>query len=681
MRDVLKDVVLHHTLIDWSDPTITPDSISRVLLGHADGKSPAYWTDEEFLLGQDDRGNAVYMQPHQIERQILFEAGRTQWGDQGFYGKPNYQHFLMLIRLMFPKTDITPSLADAVMFFCFGVTVGRKILNLIGSQNSSKSASSSRIAYAAMYIDPEYTVAYVANPFDNAADSTVWGDIEELWDELLTAHPHPIRADATALFPKAIKYANKRVEFIPNLPKAGRIELKNVKHVGKYKGQKTRGKESHRGVMFVILDEVNEIENMAFLTTLSNIASQDEFFSITSQNFKDEADMGGRLTEPDATVSEIFGEEYPTNFDELEIDRHACWYSKYHSITLRFDGLRSPNILAGRTIYNYLFKQTDLERIKGTTGEASLDFYSQVRSFPVRGSEVNSVLSSSKVTASRHKDNWYRLTNIQGAVAFCDPAFGGRDKAVWGSAKFGTAMVSDGEGKEYSQELIVFDGQFHALSLVKDAFYNDFWFDQMKELGIDTREFLPGSPVEFEHQIAIQCLKYNKAAGVSASNFGYDYSMRADIGPAMAQIIGYSTVPFDYRGKPEGVYLHSLKRNSDECCKDRLTELAFLAADFFLNKQVRGGGVIDAAITQLSRTQYTTTGGKYLAEDKRTYKARWQQVSPDHRDVLMGIAGMAIKRGFRKQTLTSHESSAENVFARLSSLGIGKSKIGVRLPR
>jgi len=672
MLDILKDAELHHRLVEWSDPSITADSVSRVLLGHPDGKKPQYWSYPEF----------EGMEPHEIERQILFEAGRVHWGEQGFYGKLNYQHMLMLIKLMFPATDITPSLADAVMFFCLGLCSGRKMLNLIGSQNSSKSASAARLAFACMYIDPEFTVVYVANPFDNAADATVWGDIEELWSDLVDTFPsdHKFKGKALpSIFPLAAPYENNRIEFIRGRPKSARMVLRNVKGVGKYKGNKTVGKQPDRGLYMVIVDEVNEIKDLSYLTVIYNLQGLEEFFCITSQNFKDETDMGGRLTEPDGSVSEKFGRPQPINFDELNMETDMFWYSRFHSITLRFDGYRSPNIMAKRVIYRYLFKQTDLDRFLDDGGEQTLDFYSQVRSFPVRGAEINSLLSSSKVSISRHTDPYYRLTKVSHVLGFCDPAFGGRDKAVWGSCKIGTGYVSDAHGTEHEQDLMVFEQPFKPLALTKGAIYNDFWFDRLTKLGVDLREFPEGSAVTFEHQIAIQCLELNEMAGVPAANFGYDYSMRADIGPAMSQIIGYSSIPFDYRGEPEGVHLLGINQNSADCCKNRLTELGFLAADFFISKQVRGGGVITAAVMQLSRTTYELTGKKYLAQDKPTYKAKNQQVSPDHRDVLMGLGGLAARRGFRKGSLTTPQHSGGNVFTDIQRLGIGRSRTALHM--
>ena len=654
--DPYQNVVLHDTLFDWSDPTLDANSISRRIMGKV-----SHWDLPEF----------AGKKPWEIERKILFEQGRCNFGKNTKYGKPTYQHFLTLMKLMFPDTDITPALADATMLFCMNYTYGKKILNLIGSQNSGKSGAGCRIPFVCTYIDPEYSATYVANPFDNAADSTVWGDFEELWDQLCEHHPNTSGtgyADASSLFPWGKKFAARSIELIPNAPKAGRIELRNIKHVGKYKGTKTRGKNVDRGFFILVIDEVNEIENMSFLNVLSNISSQDAFSGITSQNYKDPEDMGGQLTEP----VPLYGG--PSSIDVLDIDGHMLWHSSRSSITLRFDGLRSPNILSGRTIYPKLFKAADEKRIREDFGAESPDYYSQVRSFPARSDATNSVLSRQKISASRHDDTFYSLLKVSGSAAFCDPAFGGRDKAVWGCVHWGPGIVTDGEGSQQHVELLVFKRHFEHIPLVKDAIYNDWWFDRMRKAGIDTAPFTTDAEVSYEDQIAIRCRELNRENGVPPHCFGYDFSMRPDIVSSMNRIIGFSTIPFDYNQDPQGVYLPGLKQNSEDCCKNLCSEMAFLAADVFLTKQVRGGEFITTAVTQLSRTRYETKNKKFVVEGKREYKARWQQVSPDHRDVLMGLVRMAVLRGFRQNDVSQPTKGASSVYSEIVASKIGRAR-------
>jgi len=472
---------------------------------------------------------------------------------------------------------------------------------------------------------------------------------------------HPHKSGNPSFFPNAIKYANKRIEVIRNTPKAARIELRNVKHVGKYKGTKARKDENNevRGILGMILDEVNEIDNMSFLALLTNLTSQDNFFAITSQNFKDIEDMGGMLTSP----VDLYGGV--DNFDDLDVEQDIFWHSRVASITLRFDGLKQANILAGRAIYPYLFKQTNLDLLKDNYGDRSPEWYSQCRSFPIRDSESNSVLSQAKVSGSRYNDRVFSLIRVNGTVSFCDPSFGGKDKSVWGSAKFVTAVVTDGAGNKEQIEMLYFSNHMKALKLVKDAVYNDHWFQRLNELGIDPNNFPVGSDVSYEDQIAIQCAELNRQEGIPEENFGYDFSMRPDIVSSVNKILGFKSFAFNYNQKPEGFFLQNIKKSTEDCCVNVVDELAFLASDLFLSRQIRGGQYIETAVLQLSRTRYEEKHGKYKVERKADYKARWQNISPDHRDVLMGIVGMAHKRGFRAQNISKKGGSGSSLYDRL----------------
>jgi hypothetical protein len=661
LQDPFEGVVLGHTLIDWSNPDLDADEIGRILVGDVD-----HWDAPEY----------DGMEPWEIERKILFDAKRPNWGGTSKWGKEYFKHMLILGKLMMTDVNITPSLYDCLNFFCLSVGgANKKLLNFIGSQNSGKSFGICFIIFICMYIDPERSSAFVANPFDNASDAQIWGTIEELWDIIKTTHPNTTgkgNEDASSLFPHAIKYANRSLDLVPGLPKAGSIVLKGVKHVGKFLGSKARMGDIARGVYILAIDEINRVDNPAFLTMLSNMVSQAQFCALSSQNFMEPDDLGGRATEPVGTYGG------PVSFDELDIDRHQWWHSARSSITLRFDGHLSPNILSGRTIYDRLFNQENLDLMLRDYGEASPEYFSQVRSFPASSNTTLSVLSQAKVSASRHTDPFFTITRSEGVVSFLDPAFGGRDKAVWGYAPFGEALVTDAEGNQIMQELLVFKDFFKILKLVKDATYNDYWIDRMKVAGITLQDITIGSEVSYEDQIAIQCRENNRAAGVPSDCFGYDFSMRPDIVSSVNRMIGFSANAFDYNQGPEGIDLRNINKNSIDCCANRNTELAFLAADFFLTKQVRGGTYIATSIVQLSRTIYKTVNKKYLAEGKKEYKARWQQVSPDHRDVLMGICAMAVRKGFR-QTAVSATVGGSNLWEELNRQGIGRARTGKRL--
>tara|TARA_A200000159_G_scaffold59354_1_gene54957 strand:+ start:8593 stop:10620 length:2028 start_codon:yes stop_codon:yes gene_type:complete len=666
-EDPFKDLPLHDTWFDWDDKSLTPDSIGRRLMGRV-----SYWNNPEFgkieKNGELIRGS---MEPHEIEREILFEAGRDNWGNTSPYNKPYYQHMLTLMGLLDDDTDITPTIADATRAFCLSLTHGMKVLNLIGSQNSGKSAGSVRIAFACLYIDPEFCQVFVANPFDNIADSTIWGEVLEMWSNICKSHPMEGDDTKTYLFPQGYVYANKTIIAIPNEPKGARIELRNVKKAGKFKGSKTRGKETHRGIILVLVDEINEIESHAFLSVLPNLSSQDGFFCVTSQNFKEEDDMGGLICEPVPRYNHS-----KEGYSDLDVDEDQFWASAYSSTTLRFDGARSANLLSARTIYGYLFKQEDWNRLL-ELGEESPDFFSQARSFPVRGSETASVLPQTAISKSRCDDKFYTRIGQWVRVAFCDPAFGGRDKAKWGLASFGLALVPDGSGDPEQIMLFEVEEHFSTLRITKDAVYNEFWFARMRAVGISTADFVENSLVSPDDQVAIQCAELNKQYGIIPDHFGYDFSLRAHIVTSMIQMVGKSCHAFEYSRGPEGVHMDRVDANTKDEFTNRSTELAFLTADLFHSQIFRGAEKCQNAIMQLSRTKFRKVNRKREAENKRIYKSRWKGQSPDDRDVLMGLRGMADRCGFSGNTSSAKSSTVTNPSSRKEI----NNKFRIRKPR
>ena len=90
--DRYADLVLHSDRVDWSDPSLTADDISKQFMG-----THRYWKDEDF---QDlwDKQHSAHPTAHllEIEKRILLDQGRDNWHLPSYYGKECYQHFLSL---------------------------------------------------------------------------------------------------------------------------------------------------------------------------------------------------------------------------------------------------------------------------------------------------------------------------------------------------------------------------------------------------------------------------------------------------------------------------------------------------------------------------------------------------------------------------------------------------------
>lgn len=618
--------------IDWSRESLDADEITSEMMG-----SCRHFKEE------NRPGPFVGLSCLDMEIKILRDAGWRDWaGECEWTGKPLWRHMLTMIKLLLPKTDIHPHLADAVQLFCLSIGSGHKLLHMLGSQNSAKSGSTVRIAFAVMAVYPRESAVYFANPFDSASDSTIWGEVEECYDEILQSSP--------GLFSSSVKYALRKIDLVPGLPKAGTMEIRNVKHVGKFKGTKTRKTGEVDGPIIVGIDEVNEIYVFAFMRILSNMVSQDGFFAVTSQNFKDTGDMGGQLATPVAVAS---GD--PGSYKELDREVNHVWNSFGKSMTIRFCGMRSPNILAGREIYPYLFKKENLDYMRENYGGNSPEFYSQVYSFPLEGDDSNSVLSQARINASRHDDPFFTIVRVVNKVAFCDPSFGGGDKAMWGVMEIADVEYLDPQGDRHESRILI-PGTMMSIRLEKGMAVGEDMVERARGLGIDSGIFVSGKTLSVEDQIALQCLEWNRNEGIKSGNFGYDFSMRPDIVMSMSRIIGTDTVPFDYNTEPHGYQIHCLNGNSKDVCRNRIDELAFLVSDVFANQRLRGGSSIMPAILQLSRTRFTLRHNRRIVEKKPEFKARWRG-SPDERDVLMGNVGMAYRGGFAVQSISGQERS------------------------
>lgn len=637
--DNLAGVKQHIDRIDWQLPAalLTPDYVTKQFIGHC-----GYWRLPQF----------AGMEPAQIEIEILKAIDPAEWGGRSPW-KPYYQHFLTLLKLLCPGTDITPNLADTVMFFMYGLSNNRKGLNLIGSQNSGKSSMTARMAMTCMAINPDLNFVLVVNPRKNTAQSTIWGDFTEVYNEMSLTAPW--------LWPEARVFADKRI-VLKKVPKAGYVEIRPADEIGKFKGTKTKKVKCNgryiTPLFLIVVDEVNEIKSTSFLDVFSNLISQDGFNLITSQNFRTESDMGGRLTEPDGKT---FGG--PNAFDELN-KTMRWWHSFSSTVTLRFNGLWSPNILAGRDIYPYLFKMQNLVNILLTYKENSPEYYSQVLSYPIESVDLRSVVSSSVVKRARLEDQFYTVRKYLGKVAFGDPAFGGGDLCLFGWVEVAQCDVAGPDGSKTSETLIICKHQFRRMKLDRDMVVDDDWLTRCAKVStknpIKISHYVRGAPVPLEDQIAMQYAEHCMENEIAFSNFGYDFSMRHEIMTSVTRIMGMDPVAFGYNEPPKGFFLNGLKKNSTDVCGDRVSELAFMAADVIQAKQLRGEFLLPG-MTQLARTLFAERGVKRFVEKKEDYKKRWTGVSPDARDVLLGLIGMAARLGLvLNNPLTPSKGSANS---------------------
>ncbi len=645
------------------------DEITSQLLGLYDESynrvNPEYWEDEEY------EGK----KPLEIEISILREQKRANYAKLSKHGVPSYIHALRAIKIMFPKTQITPVLADIVHITFIAYTYGVKYIHLLGSMDAGKSSSPARIIFLFMLIDSANSFAIAATPLVESANMTIFGDITELFGELCDYHPlSGSNGTGTYLFPTARLMGDRKLHFSKNAKndKGGWFAHRSLKKEGVGIGSKGKGSgedaQSAHGVF--IFDEFNKAESFNFKKDLANVAGQDWFLMYTTQNPWDEMDLGGEIATP-----KMWGKWGYSSYDEVRKESPKIYPTVRKGIAYPISGLDAVNMKLGKVVYDWQFQQSKYNYIVDSFGKDSPEFHSQVLGMFPGGDVDMRLLSQSKLAASRHDDEiGFTLKRVQGSVMFCDPAHtGSGDKAVIGTSIFGPAIVTNTDGTTDEKPLFIKKQPMEHVKFINNLKWTgDPGHEHTTELafvnvGGDLNDVTPGAPITYEQQIAIRMAVRAREEGIPFSNIGFDYSMRPEMLEAVRMILGTGPVPFDYNTKAIGYQLQSTNENTAERFTKqagRTDELLYLTADLFRSKQMRGGRFMTLACLQMCQTRIDKDKPWKPAEKKRDFKARNENKSPDERDTLAGEVGMAYLRGFRAEGNATPESShSESIFS------------------
>lgn len=684
--DYFRDFVPHIEKINFEDPIfeglvdvptsskhfkhcqLAANNISRQILELPENNRFDYWDEYEG------------MEPLDIELLILREQMRDRWAEVSKHGRPCYLHGLTALKLMFPDTDITPSLADVTYLSMGMFQHRRKYLNLIGSMDAGKSSSTARLAWLYAAIDSENFFAITATPTVKSASMTIFGDMTELYEELSESHPADEIFDGQPrpyLFPKSKNHADRQIALFPGAlnKKGGWMIHRSLKSGGIGIGAKGKGKDTRFGVGLYIADEVNNIDNFErFKKDLPNASKQGYFQLHTTQNPLDPTDEGGQMCEPKQWLD--WG---VATFKEVREDDSLIWPTVNSGIAYRFDGLRSVNLVLGKTVYPYLFNKIKHDQTVEDYGKESPQYMSQVRAM-FHGQDVQStLLSRSKLAASRHEDEWFTLHNVKGRVLSCDPAHTGlKDKAVITSALWGDALVENVDGSQEITELLIF--QEYQLS-VKNllGFYwdneSDF-FQRFLNVGGKANALTMGTMVTYEQQIALAMAERAVKEGCPFRNVFYDSSMRPDMVSAVNQCMGFEPVAMPLIDKPVGFQLIDTRKNTVDRCRNVNEEALFLAADVVAGKAVRGGNNIPLALRQISMRRIDMSKPHHPPEKKIDFKDRNGGQSPDHGDSFAYLVWGAYLRGFRAESTIDHRKGNETPFRKLQQSKRHQSKTG-----
>ncbi len=272
---------------------------------------------------------------------------------------PREFHFKKAFDIVWPKFQWNQWCELMLWAFC-----NYKIVCVIGHTRASKSYF---FAYMVLldYLGaaPMTATTLTTTKFD-ALKTRMWGDMMRA----IEAIEHPaLQAVIQNLF--RITNTSNEMKFASSSDSHGddKFMIQGVatdsadKSAGKIRGQ-------HADRRRIVGDEAQDIAPAIYMA-FANAVSAPDF-------------VGGLLSNPVEKASEFGKWCEPKNGWSSIHDTDLFWETKTpNGICLHFDGLQSPNIKAGTTIFPYLLTQDYIDFIRKQYGEDSLEWWMYIRGF------------------------------------------------------------------------------------------------------------------------------------------------------------------------------------------------------------------------------------------------------------------------------------------------------------
>lgn len=228
----------------------------------------------------------------------------------------------------------------------------------------SGAASTGKTDYTAIYgivnwmIAPKDTLVLVTSTDMKAARRRIWGRIVAYYDAIPEENRIgcivPSQYQIVATNDKGKKLSDESsITLVPGEKKHEREALDKI--IG-----------AHNKRVFFLCDELPELSEALLETAYSNLSANQFFQMVGLGNFKSRYDSFGQFVQPKDGWDSITVDDY-----EWETERGIC---------IRFDGLKSPNVLAGEDRWPIYSRKNLTDHIEDL-GENTAGFWRMVRSF------------------------------------------------------------------------------------------------------------------------------------------------------------------------------------------------------------------------------------------------------------------------------------------------------------
>lgn len=310
-------------------------------------------------------------------------------------GKPN--HFWTVVDLLWPEGSPKHFVRHPWAEKMTEEACKNDYLGINGAASVGKTDWGAIWALINWWCAPSDTLVLVTSTSLKESRKRIWGSIKEYYLAVKGEMPGKlvdsmgqIKPDPCAEFPTSDKCGVALI--------AGE-KARESQEIGKLIGIKNQR-------VIMIADEMPELSETLIKAAHSNLSGCPHFQMIGMGNFKSIYDPFGVFTTPVAGWNSITLED-----EEWQTERGKC---------LRFDGLKSPNILLGEDVWPIYGSKNLREHNKLKPN--SLEFWRMCRAFPCPEGAEQAIYSESDLLAGRvHEKTTWQGTKIH--LSSLDPAF------------------------------------------------------------------------------------------------------------------------------------------------------------------------------------------------------------------------------------------------------------------
>ena len=487
--------------------------------------------------------------------------------------------------------------------------------------NSGKTHAMALIAVMMFWLDPKNTKVLVTSITASAAAGRVWGHVKNCWT-------HMENFFGAANMPGKLIDSKNKIRYENN---GHKDETRGIELVVGEKSQAKQSASKVQGIkapkLILMGDEFAELEHSLVRTALTNLKRNDEFWLLGAFN---PTDMFG----PDGIISRPKNGWHSITEDDDEWETYLEEYG-YKGYCIRFDGEKSPNILAAHNKYKGLLKVEDLKEAQ-SQGVRTAAYYQMIRGYWSPVGMLDAIYSAADIVKWRADAKVTTWIEPPTMVAGLDPAFThGGDRAALVIGRVGIAMSDAGARQKVFEVVKVYslDEDVTNTSISKTE-----WVVKL------TKEKLA------EHKVDIKNL------AIDATGGGDPFSA------LIARDIGMGFLNVKFSGKPSDKPVsRNDPRKGHERFRNMVSELWYVGKELIRSGQIKGltGDIMGEMV---ART-YKETNGIVCVEPKDDMKARIKK-SCD----LSDAAFLALHLCRMRHGLSSTEAAAPRAATRQHSV-------------